>query len=67
MKPKRKFLRSIFADGCFFAGLAIIAVAVAVAGYGPLAMAVAGMELTVVGVLLGAIEANREEGPNDPG
>ena len=67
MKPKRKFLRSIFADCCFIAGLTIIVVAVAVAGYGPLAMAVAGLELTVVGVLLGAIEASREEDPDDPG
>lgn len=63
MKPKRKFIRSLIADGCFLAGLVSIVVGIAVAGYGPLAIAVAGLELAVVGVMMGA--ANGEEDADD--
>lgn len=65
MKPKRKFIRSLIADGCFLAGLVSIVVGIAVAGYGPLAIAVAGLELAVVGVMMGA--ASGEEDADDPG
>ena len=65
MKPKRKFIRSLIADGCFLAGLVSVVVGVALAGYGPLAMAVAGIELIVVGVMLGA--AGGKEDADDPG
>ena len=64
MKPKRKFIRSLIADGCFLAGMVSIVVGVALAGYGPLAMAVAGLELIVVGVTMAA---NGEEDADDPG
>lgn len=63
MKPKRKFIRSLIADGCFLAGLVSVVVGVALAGYGPLAMAVAGLELIVVGVTMGA--ADEKEDPDD--
>lgn len=63
MKPKRKFIRSLIADGCFLAGLVSIVVGIAVAGYGALAIAVAGLELAVVGVMMGA--ANGEEDADD--
>ena len=65
MKPKRKFFRSLIADGCFLAGMVSVVVGVALAGYGPLAMAVAGLELIIVGVMLGATD--REEDADDPG
>lgn len=65
MKPKRKFIRSLIADGCFLLGLVSVVVGIAVAGYGPLAIAVAGLELAVVGVMMGA--ANGEEDADDPG
>ena len=65
MKPKRKFIRSLLADGCFLVGMVSVVVGVALAGYGPLAMAVAGLELIVVGVMLGA--ADEKEDADDPG
>ena len=65
MKPKRKFIRSLIADVCFLAGLVSIVVGIAVAGYGPLAIAVAGLELAVVGVMMGA--ASGEEDADDRG
>lgn len=65
MKPKRKFIRSLIADGFFLAGMVSVVVGVALAGYGPLAMAVAGLELIVVGVMLGA--AGGKEDADDPG
>ena len=65
MKPKRKFIRSLIADGCFLLGPVSVVVGIAVAGYGPLAIAVAGLELAVVGVMMGA--ANGEEDADDPG
>lgn len=52
MKRKRKFFRSVIADVCFALGLVAVVVGVAAAGYGPLAITIAGAELAVVGILL---------------
>ena len=42
-----------------------VVVGVALAGYGPLAMAVAGLELIVVGVMMGAADGKGDA--DDPG
>lgn len=65
MKRKRKFFRSVIADVCFVLGLVAVVVGVAAAGYGPLAITIAGAELAVVGVLL--FPAKGEEDADDPG
>lgn len=65
MKRKKKFFRSVIADVCFVLGLVAVVVGVAAAGYGPLAITIAGAELAVVGVLL--FPAKGEEDADDPG
>ena len=62
MKRKRFFL-SLLADVIFLLGLAAIVVGIALAGHGPLAVCVAGAEMTVAGVLLrSSLEPRAEEG-----
>lgn len=65
MKRKRKFFRSVIADLCFVLGLVAVVVGIAAAGYGPLAVTVAGVELAVVGILLSP--GPGEEDTDDPG
>ena len=65
MKRKKRFFRSVIADVCFLVGLAVVVVGIACAGHGPLAIVVAGVELTCVGVMLGV--SDREEDADDPG
>lgn len=65
MKRKRKFFLSVIADVCFVLGLVAVVVGVAAAGYGPLAITIAGAELAVVGVLL--FPAKGEEDADDSG
>ena len=61
MKRKRFFL-SLLADVIFLLGLAAV-VGIALAGHGPLAVCVAGAEMTVAGVLLrSSLEPREEEG-----
>ena len=65
MKRKKKFFRSVIADACFVLGLVAVVVGVAAAGYGPLAITIAGAELAAVGVLL--FPEKGEEDADDPG
>lgn len=65
MKRKKRFFRSVIADVCFLVGLVAVVVGIAAAGYGPLAITVAGVELACVGVMLGV--GDREEDADDPG
>ena len=65
MKRKKKFFRSVIADVCFVLGLVSVVVGVAAAGYGPLAITIAGAELAVVGILL--FPGSGEEDADDPG
>ena len=60
--PMRFFL-SLLADVIFLLGLAAIVVGIALAGHGPLAVCVAGAEMTVAGILLrSSLEPREEEG-----
>lgn len=63
MKRKKRFFRSAIADVCFLIGLVTVVVGIAAAGYGPLAITVAGVELACVGIILGAITG--EENADD--
>ncbi len=58
---KQRFQRSTLADLLVLAGMAAIVVGIALAGHGPLAVAVAGVELIALGVLL------QLGAPEDPG
>lgn len=49
---RRKFFLTVISDGLFLAGLAAIAVGIAMAGHLPAAVCVAGAECTLTGVLL---------------
>lgn len=65
MKRRRKFYRSVIAEGLFVLGLVAVVVGIAAAGHGPLAITVAGAELIAVGILLSP--PPEKEDPNDPG
>lgn len=65
MRRRKRFFRSLIADVCFVVGLVAVVVGVAAAGYGPLAITVAGVELACVGLLMAA--PTGEEDADDPG
>ena len=49
---KRRYIQTVVADVLFVIGLAAIVVGIAAAGHWPLAIGVAGAELTGTGILL---------------
>lgn len=52
MKRKHRFIRTVIADTLFVVGLTAIVVGIAAAGYWPLAVSVAGVELIGTGLLM---------------